>query len=146
MSNLFQDFLSHPSGTQSSLLQNQIKSPDTSSVMQNINGLTDYVNVLISGNDRKSLGNGDSLKKGAKRFSPDNKVVTLQTVKSKNDVFQETQYVPLVETKQSSLENFENRKLDPEPFPFPKDPMVQIYFAGLAALGIYVLSKLLKNK
>jgi len=57
---------------------------------------------------------------------------------SKNNVYQ---YVPLIENTNLPLE-----KVESDPIPFPKDPMVQIYFAGLAALGIYVLTKLLKNK
>jgi hypothetical protein len=90
--------------------------------------------------------------------------VTLETIDSSNNVSTETQYVTLIDLQNMDpcsmpnnintytnpqkmcKQNFENMTLDAEPLQFPKDPIVQVYFAGLAALGIYVLTRLLKNK
>jgi hypothetical protein len=87
--------------------------------------------------------------------------VTLQTIDVNNNVSQETHYVTLVDLQnmdpctlpgnvnnyanpaKSCRETFENRLLTPANVDFPKDPIVQVYFAGLAALGIYTLSKLM---
>jgi hypothetical protein len=90
--------------------------------------------------------------------------VTLETIDVSNNVSTGTQYVTLIDLQNMDpcsmpnnintytnpakmcKQNFENMTLDPEPIQFPKDPIVQVYFAGLAALGIYVMTRFLKNK
>ena len=42
-------------------------------------------------------------------------------------------------------ETFENRSLTPADLKFPQDPIVQVYFAGLAGIGVYTLIKLLER-
>jgi len=135
MANLFQEIVSYPSKWQSNTIlssNKDKKTSDSSNLMQNINGLTDYINNLIS---REDLVKKHLFKKPS---SQDDELVTFKAMGSKNNVYQ---YVPLIENTNLPLE-----KVESDPIPFPKDPMVQIYFAGLAALGIYVLTKLLKNK
>jgi len=87
--------------------------------------------------------------------------VTFETIDVNNNVSKETHYVSLVDLqnmdpctmpgKKNSYSNptkycketFQNRTLTPAGIHFPDDPIVQLYFAGLAALGIYTLSKLM---
>jgi hypothetical protein len=87
--------------------------------------------------------------------------VTFQTIDINNNVSQETHYVSLVDLQnmdpctmpgnvnkytnpaKSCRETFGNNSLTPADVNFPKDPIDQVYFAGLAALGIYILSKMM---
>jgi hypothetical protein len=87
--------------------------------------------------------------------------VTLQTIDVNNNTSQETHYVTLVDLQnmdpctmpgkvnkytnpqKNCRETFEN--ITSTDIDFPKDPVIQIYFAGLALLGIYTLSKLMKK-
>lgn len=96
--------------------------------------------------------------------TPDCQKVTLETIDASNNVSTGTHYVTLIDLKNMDpcsmpnninnyanppkicKQNFENMTLSPEPIRFPNDPIVQVYFAGLAALGIYVMTCLLKNK
>ena len=96
--------------------------------------------------------------------SPACQEVTFQTIDVNNNASQETRYIALMDLQNMDpcgmpgnvnnysnpsrrcKESFENKTLNPAPVDFPKDPIVQLYFAGLSALGIYVLTGLLKNK
>lgn len=84
--------------------------------------------------------------------------VTLETIDVNNNSSQETHYVTLVDLQNMDAcsmpggvnnytkparrckEAFENQTLSPV---MPRDPIVQLYFAGLAALGIYTLTRLM---
>ena len=79
--------------------------------------------------------------------------VTLETIDTNNNVSSQTQYVSTVDlqnmdacsfqggknpvTGASCKESFQN--LEPADFPFPQDPLLQAYFAGLGIVGIYIL-------
>jgi len=87
--------------------------------------------------------------------------VTFETIDVNNNVSKETHYVTLVDLQnmdpctmpgntnpysnppRNCKETFQNqmRPLTPAPVQFPDDPIVQLYFAGLAILGVYILAK-----
>ena len=98
--------------------------------------------------------------------NPQCQELTMQTIDNSNNVSTETQDVTLVDiknmnactfpngtnpvTKVKCKETFQQRKgvaANAAPVKMPKDPVAQLYFAGLAGLGIYVLYKFMeKNK
>jgi hypothetical protein len=93
--------------------------------------------------------------------TPPCREVTLQTIDVNNNGSQETHYVTLVDLQNMDActmpggvnnfadpprrcsETFENRTLAPASIKMPNDPVVQLYFAGLATLGVYTLVKLM---
>ena len=102
---------------------------------------------------------------------PPCKKITLETIDTKNKKSKETHYITVAdlkimdpcdfmdkknpETKQKCKEMFTNmvtNELDSElgddlALGLPKDPIVQIYFAGLGLLGIYIIYRIMeKNK
>jgi hypothetical protein len=101
--------------------------------------------------------------------SPLCKKVTLETIDSKNKKSKETHYITVSdiqmmdpcdfpdkknpETKQKCKEIFTNMSESEfayemeMPLPLPNDPIIQLYFAGLGLLGIYIIYKIMeKNK
>jgi len=96
---------------------------------------------------------------------PECKKITLETIDTKNKKSKETHYITVSdlnvidpcdfpdkknpETKQKCKEIFTN--MDESEFGYemglPKDPIVQLYFAGLGLFGIYIIYKIMgKNK
>lgn len=88
--------------------------------------------------------------------TPDCQEITLETVDVNNNKSSETHYVTLVDIRNMNACGFQN-KTNPqtgekcretfvssnvESPPLPEDPWVQLYFAGLSALGIYILYKM----
>jgi len=89
--------------------------------------------------------------------------VTFETIDVNNNSSKETRYVTLVDLKnmdpcsmpggvnnytnppKKCKEAFENKTLNPAEIKLPKDPIVQLYFAGLASLGVYALIKLMEK-
>jgi hypothetical protein len=89
--------------------------------------------------------------------------VTFETIDVNNNSSKETRYVTLVDLKnmdpcampggvnnytnppKKCRETFENKTLNPAEIKLPKDPIVQLYFAGLASLGVYALIKLMEK-
>jgi len=96
-------------------------------------------------------------------LTPSCQEVTFETIDVNNNSSKETHYVTLVDLKnmdpcsmpngvnnytspvKKCRETFENKTLSPEEIKFPKDPIVQLYFAGLACIGVYTLIKLIKK-
>lgn len=95
--------------------------------------------------------------------TPPCREVTFQTIDVNNNSSQETHFVTLVDLQNMDAcsmpggvnnfinparrckETFENRSLTPADIEFPQDPIVQVYFAGLAGIGVYTLMKLLER-
>jgi len=95
--------------------------------------------------------------------SPPCQEVTFETIDINNNSSKETHYVTLVDLKnmdpcgmpgnvnnytnppKKCKESFSNRTLEPAEIKFPTDPIVQLYFAGLAYLGIYALIKIMEK-
>jgi hypothetical protein len=84
--------------------------------------------------------------------------ITMETIDINNNKSSETHYVTTVDIKNMDPCMFQNgsnpvTKLkcreaftnDNETVSLPNDPIVQLYFLGLAFIGIYVLSKLISN-
>ena len=82
--------------------------------------------------------------------------ITMETVDIKNNKSSETHYVTTVDIKNMDPCIFQNGKnplskskcreafqADNETVSLPTDPIVQLYFLGLAIVGLYVLSKLM---
>lgn len=79
--------------------------------------------------------------------------VTLETVDTNNNVSTQSHYVSTVDLQNMDACNFQGGKnpvtgasckesfqnLEPADFPFPQDPLLQAYFAGLGIVGIYIL-------
>ena len=42
-------------------------------------------------------------------------------------------------------ETFANQSLSPASVKLPRDPVVQLYFVGLAAIGVYTLARLMQK-
>jgi hypothetical protein len=92
------------------------------------------------------------------------KSVTLETIDTNNKRSKETHYITVSDlnmidpcdfpnkinpiTKQKCKEMFTNMtEVDNLPLSLPKDPIVQIYFAALGLLGLYILYRIMeKNK
>jgi len=95
--------------------------------------------------------------------SPPCQEVTFETIDVNNNSSKETHYVTLVDLKnmdpcgmpgnvnnytnppKKCTESFSNKTLEPAEIKFPNDPIVQLYFAGLAYLGIYALVKMMEK-
>jgi hypothetical protein len=89
--------------------------------------------------------------------------VTLQTIDNNNNSSNETQYVTLVDLQnmdpcslpngvnnytsppQTCQQAFTNRTQTSKPVMMPKDLTAQIYFASLAAVGVYVVYRLMEK-
>lgn len=88
--------------------------------------------------------------------TPECESLTMQTINTDNIKSQESHYVATVDIKgmdpcsfpdnknpitgqkcKETFTNYTDKKYDENIIALPKDPMVQIYFAGLACLGIY---------
>lgn len=88
--------------------------------------------------------------------TPDCQTITMQTINSDNIKSQESHYVATVDIKgmdpcsfqdrknpltgekcRETFTNYTDTKYDDNMIKLPKDPMVQLYFASLACLGIY---------
>jgi hypothetical protein len=99
--------------------------------------------------------------------TPECKKITLETIDTKNKKSKETHYITVSdlevmdpcdfpdkknpETKQKCKEMFtvmnDDTKLNSHELGLPKDPIVQLYFAGLGLFGIYIIYKMMeKNK
>jgi len=81
--------------------------------------------------------------------------LTMQTIDTRNNSSTESHYVTLTDIKNMDACSFQNRQnpltgkscqetfqgiaQNAESVPLPDDPLAQIYFASLAALGIYIL-------
>ena len=89
--------------------------------------------------------------------TPDCQEITLETVDVNNNKSSETHYVTLVDIRNMNACTFKDKKNpqtgekcretfvsggDAESPLLPNDPYAQLYFAGLSALGIYILYKL----
>jgi len=101
--------------------------------------------------------------------TPQCQKLTMETIDVNNNTSQETQYVTLTDIRNMDPCNFQNgqnpisgkkcqmafttmsqgrtQTLAPAPVAprLPDDPIVQIYFGGLALLGIYILTKLIEK-
>lgn len=89
--------------------------------------------------------------------------ITMETIDINNNKSSETHYVttvdiknmdpcmfqngsnPVTNTKCKESFNNDNNDNDNEPVSLPSDPIVQLYFLGLAIIGLYVLSKLMSK-
>ncbi len=88
--------------------------------------------------------------------TPECQNITMQTINNDNIKSQESHYVATVDIKsmdpcifpdkknpitnqkcRESFSNYTDPKYDENTIKLPKDPLVQMYFAGLACLGIY---------
>jgi hypothetical protein len=94
---------------------------------------------------------------------PECKKVTLETIDTKNKKSKETHYITVSdlnvmdpcdfpdkinpETKQKCKEIFTNMSESEfgNELALPKDPIVQLYFAGLGVLGIYIIYKIMEK-
>jgi len=116
-----------------------------------IPGVMSDMNVLNPFNILSSFLSGST---------PDCQEITLETVDINNNKSSETHYVTLVDIKNMNACGFKD-KTNPqtgvkcketfvsgkeESPPLPEDPYAQLYFAGLSALGIYILYKLSTKK
>lgn len=79
---------------------------------------------------------------------PDCKQVTLEVRKKDNNwsPSSESAYVTLVDIANQKLEGFSNIEKEKGSPKLPDDPIVQIYFASLGMLGIYVLYCIMKKR
>jgi hypothetical protein len=82
--------------------------------------------------------------------------ITMETIDISNNKSSETHYVTTVDIKNMDPCTFQNGRnpvdnskcretfqSESEPVSLPTDPIVQLYFLGLAIVGLYVLSKLM---
>jgi len=244
MSNLFEEVLQNANEVQDKLLgptypyYKNIKTPSDigmtsdgtlSALAQDINGLIDYVEVLVTGNSPASatggpLGNKFFLMTGAKcldnksnelvdryiyidnvpagnipfissglgvNFSefkglipgtlsnlnvlnpfaimqsflsgstPPCQELTMETIDINNNKSSETHYVTVTDIKNmdpcsfsdgknpssgvSCKETFKGVSADAEPIQIPDDPVAQLYFVSIAALGIYIFYRVMKK-
>ena len=91
--------------------------------------------------------------------TPDCQEITLDTVDVNNNKSSETHYVTLVDLKNMNPCSFQDNKNpqtgvkcketfttktdnDDNDTKLPEDPYVQMYFAGLCALGVFILYKM----
>ena len=83
--------------------------------------------------------------------------VTLETIDVSNNVSTQTQYVSTVDLQNMDACSFQGGK-NPvtgssckesfqtlEPADFPRDPLLQAYFAGLGMIGIYILYSMMRK-
>jgi hypothetical protein len=92
---------------------------------------------------------------------PDCQAITLETIDVNNNVSTDTHYVSTVDIKNMDPCNFQNKKNpinnnicretfvnkeEKKQLTLPDDPVVQIYFASLSVLSIYILYCLLNKK
>jgi hypothetical protein len=88
--------------------------------------------------------------------TPECQELTMQTIDNNNNKSSETHYVTTVDIKNMDPCTFQNGRnpvdnskcretfqSESEPVSLPTDPIVQLYFLGLAIVGLYVLSKLM---
>jgi hypothetical protein len=88
--------------------------------------------------------------------------LTMETIDTNNNKSSETHYVTLVDIKNMDPCSFSDKKnpitnnkcketfysggaYNSEEIPFPDDPFVQAYFAGLGCVGIYILYRLMEK-
>jgi hypothetical protein len=116
-----------------------------------IPGTMSNLNVLNPFNILQSFLSGST---------PDCQELTMQTVDVNNNKSTETHFVTLVDIKNMDQCSFQD-KINPithakcketftnfneeEEFNFPDDPIVQMYFAGLGLVTIYVLYRIMEN-
>jgi len=96
---------------------------------------------------------------------PDCQPITMQTIDNNNVVRNQTQFVALADITNINACNFNNRRnpvtgqvcretfqndkkdsLNYAELTMPDDPIVQLYFASLSFLGIYILYKIIEKK
>jgi hypothetical protein len=98
-------------------------------------------------NDLNPIGLMNSFKTG---YNPDCKQITLQTIDISNNVSSETHYVALADITTQHLEGFTTSNLNTYTnaanynqssvdYVLPDDPVIQLYFAGISGLVIYIL-------
>ena len=88
--------------------------------------------------------------------TPECQELTMQTIDNNNNKSSETNYDTTVDIKNMDPCTFQNGRnpvdnskcretfqSESEPVSLPTDPIVQLYFLGLAIVGLYVLSKLM---
>jgi hypothetical protein len=89
-------------------------------------------------------------------YNPDCKKITLETIDVNNNHSSESHYVALVDIKNQNLEGFTSGNLDSYSIPakynetnvdyiLPDDPVIQMYFAGIAGLAIYFLYRIMQK-
>jgi hypothetical protein len=96
--------------------------------------------------------------------TPTCKSITLETIDTKNKKSKETHYITVADLKSMDPCNFMDKKnpetnakckelftnisdseLNSDALALPKDPIVQIYFAGLGLLGIYIIYRIMEK-
>lgn len=93
--------------------------------------------------------------------TPDCQELTMQTVDVNNNKSTETHYVTLIDiknmdqcsftdkinpiTKEKCKESFESSIEEEDEISFPQDPIVQLYFAGLGLVTIFIMYRILEK-
>lgn len=124
-----------------------------------INGLIHYIELLVSGkNTEQPLGNKNfsqmvpinNYSELSNTSNPPYQELTMQTIDIGGENSSETQYVTLsdiqkMDPEAKRKEGFQNSiATDASPV-MSEDPIDQIYFASLCAIGIYILYRIMEK-
>jgi hypothetical protein len=114
---------------------------------KDINRLVKYVESLVTRNSKAISGDnhlGD-FKSDIFDTKPQYQSLTIETMTSDNENSPESHYITLADkdpiTEENFIESFQRRS-KPEKI-LPKDPMTQLYFASLGAVGLFILYRLM---
>lgn len=164
MSNLFQEVSNGSEARlfgQSYSYNKNNKSSDQNEMsdkeITDINGLIHYIELLVSGKE-EPLGNKQLLETGSinnyselsNTSTPPYQELTMQTIDINGENSSETQYVTLSDIQNSVFktkhkEGFQNSiATDASPV-MSEDPIDQIYFASLSAIGLYILYRIMEK-
>ena len=135
--------------------QNEIGSKE----ITDINGLIHYIELLVSGkNQEQPLGNTNFLKMEqindyselSNPSNPSYQELTMQTIDIGGENSSEIQYVTLSDIQNyvpeaKNKDGFQNSiATDASPV-MSEDPIDQLYFASLCAIGLYILYRIMEK-
>lgn len=106
------------------------KEDTTTNTSSDIQQLISYVKNLIRGKSESFENIGSSL----------GETITLQTVLDDLAHSPESHYIPLID-----LSNSDYGVQPSRPYVLPDDPLIQIYFASLGFVGLYVLYRFMEK-
>lgn len=155
MEDLFQEVLTDVKGFEDTTYPNyknikslsDISMNDKETVRQtskDINRLVKYVESLVNRNN-KAISGENHLGDFKSLSNPHYQTLTIETMTSDNESSPESHYITLADKdpirEENYIESFQRRS-KPEKI-LPKDPMTQLYFASLGAVGLFILYRLM---
>jgi len=116
---------------------------------KDINRLVKYVESLVTRNS-KAISGDNHLGDFKSDTNPQYQSLTIETMTSDNESSPESHYITLADKDPISEENIKKKNYKesfqthskPEKI-LPRDPMAQLYFASLGALGLFILYRLM---